>query len=211
MSRLIDAIWPTVEDWEPHELAEIREENVDDIAGIAQADWSRNTTLALAEARRLTDAEEDRRRTAEGKATTYLLFVGAMLPFLTYLDVAVWEGKVGAAPKWVSIPVLAIGVLYLFRAATWGFRAIRVSTFHRLDVPDLLKVWCHRDPKIELVRELLIATRRNRDDVNRKVSCVDMTQRFLKLAFLMFVILLFVEAGWEIWSTLSSNLDFSGV
>lgn len=160
MSKLTDLFWPRLDRPTSQEHLELQVEIDRDLAAVRAATWLPDPELALQEARRLTDLEEDRRRTTEGKATTYILFKGALLPLLTYLESAVWEGKVGTAPKWLSVLLLAVAVLYLIGAVTWAFRAVRVSTFEQSDIPDLLSAWNSRSPDIELVKIILSAVRK---------------------------------------------------
>lgn len=206
MSKFTDFFWPILEDWRPHELSQIREETVDDIDAIRSTDWSALPDLALAEAHRLSEVEDDRRRTAEAKATTYLLFAGALVPVLTYFESAVWEGKVGTAPKLLSIPLLGLAVCYLVAAGVWAFRAVGVSTFQQLDVAELVSIWREENPLVPLIQETLVAARMNRGNVNRKVSCIKMAQAFMLRTFIVFGALVVIEAGWEtcnsLWNTL---------
>ena len=166
------------------------------------AAWTHSSELALDEARRMADSEEDRRRTAEGKASTYLLFAGALIPLLTYLETSVWEGKIGTAPKWLSTSILLLAVSYLMGAGVWAFRTVSVGTFHRLDVADLVRIWSSEEPAKELIRETLVAARMNRDEINKKVSCIKMAHLFMTRAFLAFGMLVAIEAVWEIGHSL---------
>ena len=80
----------------------------------------------MQEARRLANSEEDRRRTTEGKASTYLLFAAAfaaaLIPFLP----GILEGKTGSAPRWLIAIILIVAALYLMAAGT-GHSAALVS------------------------------------------------------------------------------------
>lgn len=170
MGRFLDMLWPTLEEWAPYELAEQREENRDDVEAIQRVSWSARPELALEEARRLERYEEDRRRTSEAKASTFLLFAGALVPILTYFESSVWEGKTGTAPQWLTLPTLGLAVGYLLGAGFWAFRAISVGVDHQVGVGDLVRIWSAADnPMTDLIRETLTAARRNRDGVNHKV------------------------------------------
>jgi hypothetical protein len=202
MRRLLELIWPMLEAWEPHELSEIREGNIDDIAAIRDTAWSQCPELALEEARRLASAEDERRRTAEAKATTCLLFAGALVPVLTYFEAAVWEGKVGTAPQWLSLPMLAVAVLYLIGACVWAFKTIGVATFHQIDVTELLRIWREEKLLPKLITEIFVVTRRNRDHINSKVSYVKLAHAFIFRAFVVFGVIVVLEAGWQTWRAL---------
>jgi hypothetical protein len=195
MMKLCDIVWPTLEGWKPSELAGHHRGNFDEISSIKQARWSVQPGLALQEAKHLADEEDGRRRTAEAKASTYLLVAAALVPILTYLENAIWDQKAGTTPKWASLPILILAVAYLLRGAQWAFRTLQVGTYVRLDAEDLLNIWDGtEDPQPRLITEMLIATRRNRDTVNAKVSTIKMAHEFLIRAFLMFAALLLLES-----------------
>lgn len=203
MRALIDVIWPTLEGWTASERADQHYSNREDVEGIKQCDWSRETEFALREAKDLASSEEERRRAADGKASTYLLVAAALVTLLTYLESAIWDQKAGT--KWASMPVLVVAVVYLMQAGVWAFRTLQVRAFVRVDVDDLLRVWSGAGDAVpKLVAEHLAAVRRNRDPVNDKVSAILMAHKFLLRAFLMFGTLLVVEAGWGLWATVQA-------
>lgn len=205
--RLRDLVWPVLEDWKPGELWGQRHANRDDVEAIARADWSASPEVALEEARRIAEEEERRRQSAEGRASTYLLVAAALVPLLTSLENAVWDQKMGTAPKWLTLPILALGVLYTMAAGVWAFRTLTVGTFVRVGETDMVKVWQQsgRDPQIALVAELLKATRRNRDTVNAKVSAIKMAHAFMVRGFLAFGLMVLAAAGWGLWQEVSQR------
>ena len=197
MSRLTDFFWPTLE---KPTLAELADEDASEAADIAAAraeGWAESPELALEEAQRLADSEEDRRRATESKASTYLLFAAAfaaaLIPFLP----GILEGKTGSAPRWLIAVILIVAALYLIAAGIWAFRTLRVGTYHRLDVAELVQIWRDGNPKRTLTRETFALARMNYRAVNEKVSCIKMAQEFMVRSFVAFGILVVVEAGWE--------------
>ncbi len=197
MSRFTDFFWPILEKPTPAELKDDAASEAADIATARTESWARSSELALQEARRLADSEEDRRRTTEGKASTYLLFAAAfaaaLIPFLP----GILEGKTGSAPRWLIAIILIVAALYLMAAGTWAFRALRVGTYHRLDVAELAQIWRHKSPARALTRETFALARMNYRAVNEKVSCIKMVHEFMARSFVAFGVLVVVEAGWE--------------
>lgn len=162
--------------------------------------WSTNVDVALDEARRIFDAEMARRASADAKATTYMAVVAALVPIGLSVQGAVAEGKIGSAPSWVNLTILAVGMLYVIGAGLWAFRVLKVSGAARADVPDVLRAWKRRDPRTHLVRSILKAARLNWSGVNEKVTGIRMAHEYLMRAFLVFSMLLIINAGWTLSS-----------
>ena len=136
--------------------------------------------------------------TTEGKASTYLLFAAAfaaaLIPFLP----GILEGKTGSAPRWLIAIILIVAALYLMAAGTWAFRALRVGTYHRLDVAELAQDGGTRESRSRLdPGAFALATLMNYRAVNEKVSCIKMVHEFMARSFVAFGVLVVVEAGWE--------------
>jgi hypothetical protein len=199
LSRLTDLVWPTLESLEPDELADLQRANRDDVEVLQGSDWPNHDKIALEEARRIAAEEEDRRKTAEGKASNILLVVAALIPLLTYLETAIWDAKLGTAPRWLTLAILAGAVAYLAGASSWALRAIAVGTYHRIGPMDLNRIWTQNANAIEaLVRQTLVAVRQNQAEINRKVSAVKMTHKFMIRSIIGFSLLLLVQAIAEI-------------
>ena len=66
MSRFTDFFWPILEKPTPAELKDDAASEAADIATARTESWARSSELALQEARRLADSEEDRRRDDRG-------------------------------------------------------------------------------------------------------------------------------------------------
>lgn len=208
LGQLKEALWPTLEGWQPYELSEIRNSNMDETNDIRSTDWSQEAELALEEARRLASEEEDRRKTAESKASHLLMVAAALVPIFTSLETAIWDAKLGTAPKWISLPLLALAVLYLCWAALWSLRTLAASTYQKVYHADLIQIWKEGD-KIKrcLAKKIFLATRSNQDAINKKISCMKMGHAFLFRAIIAFSVLLLVQAGFELWAELSPHFD----
>lgn len=177
-----------------------------DLASIDAQGWSVHTDVALEEARRIFDAEMTRRASADAKATTYMAVIAALVPIGLSVQGAVVEGKIGSAPSWVNLMILAIGMLYVIGAGLWAFHVLKVSGAARADVPDLLRAWKKPDPRMHVVRATLKAARLNWSGVNEKINGIRMAHEYLMRAFLVFAMLLIVNAGWTLASTAYSAM-----
>lgn len=195
LRRWTDFVWPTLEGFSTAELADIAREEEDEIAQIRQTDWSVDTDAAIEEARRYFDLEEERLSSAKLKATNFMLFVGAIVPLLTYFAAAIWDKKTWSAPIWLSSVLFLGSCVYLLATGFWSFRALGVHTFHRVDAADLVKVWGIRKPKEALVKEIMISTRKNRIPVNKIVDSINMAHLTLRLALVWLGLLLILEVG----------------
>nr|WP_180206371.1 hypothetical protein [Pseudomonas sp. SbOxS1]NYU06604.1 hypothetical protein [Pseudomonas sp. SbOxS1] len=189
--NLLELIWPELQTLTQQEAG-----HQQDNTSIRAANWDVDTDAALEEARRLDDAESDRRKTADGKASIYLAAVTALAPVLASLLPGIWSDKSTISYSIVSLAIFFLATLYLFRAGLWAFETLKVSTSSRVDASDLASTWCKTDPKPELVEKLLLAVRYNHTGTNRKVSCIKMTHAFLLRAFLAFILLLNVQVAW---------------
>lgn len=157
---------------------------------------------ALASAERIYGEENDRSKTADNKAFQYLLVAAAIISLLTYLESSIWDGKLGTAPKWLSLLILLVAVLYLVRAALWALKAVSSRTYYVVGSDDVAHIWAVRSPETKLTRELLIATLKNQDGINAKVSAVKMATAFLSRTIAVFGLLLTVQICWEIWGSI---------
>ena len=198
---LTDIVWPTLERVSPIDLVESHQGKLDDLTAIKNGRWVTYPEVALEEARRLSAAEEERARSSEGKASTYLLMIAALIALLTYLENAVWDSKFGTAPKFVTLPILSIAVAYMAGAGFWAFRTVTVKVFHRVDATDLVRIWQKSDEHLlsALTAEILSTVRLNREAVNSRVSALRMAHTFMLRGFFSFAILVVVAAGWGVW------------
>lgn len=146
--------------------------------------------MALNEARRIADIEEDRRRGSDQKASTYLAVVATLVPLLVTLATAVWDKKVGSAPTWLNVMILTASVAYVSAAGVWAFRVLQVSIAHRIGISEVVKAWSGNEPVEGIVRETLLCARLNQNGINRKVTAIKFAHAFLLRAFLTFSILL---------------------
>jgi hypothetical protein len=192
MRRFFDFVWPTLESGTPDVVPQ------QEIDLLRAADFSQNTSLALSEAQRISSDEEERRKTAESKASNFLLVAAGLVPVLTYLETAIWDAKVGTAPKWLTLTILSVAVAYLIASVIWALRAVAIGNYHRIGSSDLLQIWRSANIQEQLTRETLIATRSNHGEINRKVSAFKMTHLFMVRAILVFCLLVLVQAFAEI-------------
>lgn len=181
-------LWPVLE-------TTITEEShkkwlADDYALIAKLKLSVDGGAALEEARRVADAEAERRRSADQKASTYLAVVAALAPLLLAGATAIWEKKAGSAPPAFNMLLLGIAVAYMAMAGIWSFRVLEVSASNRIGIGDIADSWKKREPAAALTRWILRCARANYRGVNEKVDKIKMAHAFLLRAFITFVLIL---------------------
>jgi len=194
---LRDIIWPTLEKLSQTQIEAIRDEENKIVAAVGTASFSTEVETALDQARRIDHDEDERRKTAEAKASNFLLVLAALVPLLTYLETSIWDAKAGTAPRWITLFLLSIAVAYLAGAAFWALRTISVGNYHTIGVADLLACMIRQQPKEELAKQTLIAARRNQNTINSKVAAVKMAHEFMLRGVLAFCALLLVQAAFE--------------
>ncbi len=207
IGKIRDFFWPVLTPALPGE--ERRASNVEknDLAYIEKTDWDVSAALALEEARRLVADEEDRRKTAESKASNLLLLAAALVPLLTYLETAIWDANFTVVPTWLTLPLLALALAYFSAACVWAFRTVEVGTYHRVYPADLVRIWQDRKSlRRQLVAETLAAVRRNQEPVNDKVSASKMAHAFLLRAVLVFALLLVIRISFGLWDIVKQPL-----
>jgi hypothetical protein len=191
--RILDLIFPYIEKLTAAQQIEEEQRLEKDVAAIEATDWTRNDERALDEAQKVNATENDRVRTAEGKATTYLAVLAALVPLIITLQAANWEKKAGPAPDAARLIVLAVATVYVAAAGYHAFKTLQVSGFQRVGEAEIAAAWKTQRPIRKLARGTLLATRRSRDAVNAKITRIRVTHEHLLRAFGTFVLLLLLD------------------
>lgn len=191
--RVLDAVFPHKEPLSGADQAAEDQRLIDDEAAIAASTWTPEEQRALDEAQRVADADMERVRTAEGKATTYLAVLAALVPIIITLQAANWEKKAGPAPDSARLFVLAVATIYIAAAGYHAFKTLQVTGFQRVGEAELVKAWSGPDPLQNVIRGTLLASRRSRNAVNAKVTRIRVTHEHLLRAFGTFILLLLLD------------------
>lgn len=191
--RVLDLIFPYIEKLTPSEQEDEKQRLQRDIAAIEATEWTKNDERALDEAQKVSAAEVERVRTAEGKATTYLAVLAALVPVIITLQAANWEKKAGPAPDAARLFVLAVATIYVAAAGYHAFKTLQVAGFQRVAEAEIAAAWRTQKPLRKLTRGTLLATRRSRDAVNAKITRIRVTHEHLLRAFGTFVLLLLLD------------------
>ena len=196
-----DYFWPILKDFSEAEKNEIKQEEVDELDKINKTDWALDYNFALQESHRIAEDEEARLKTVESKATNLLLFIGALIPLLTYLEPVTKIANIKSTPLWIVIVLLILAIVYLCKAGLWAFRTLNVGNYHRVYSKDLVKSWEAKDAsKNKLIKEILSATRKNQESINSKVTALKMTHAFLLRAILTLATLFLIRLFFELWN-----------
>lgn len=198
LKQRLQWLWPTIIPLSSDEQQGDDEWRRSMALSVRDGDWSRDSDVVLEEARRLFDAEVDRRKGADAKAGIYLAAITALIPVLVSLIPSLWNDK---SSKWLSclgLFVFAWAVAYLLRAGGWAFKTLKVDGFDVVSPSDLARSWKKGSPKAALAKELSHAVLNNYPKVNRKVTGIKMTHEFLLRAFLTFTILMVLQVAWPV-------------
>lgn len=160
---------------------------------IAKAKWDKSAGSVLEQANRIMDAEHERRKSAEGKATTYLAVLAALVPVTLSIEAAEWDHKTGPAPEWLRITILIIAVIYTAAAGWYAFRALQVQGIHVIGVYDLAKAWQAANGQQKLAESTAQHIRASHTAINYKVTAIKVTHAHLIRAFFFFIVLLLID------------------
>lgn len=163
---------------------------------VDQGCWTDKTDVALEEARRLFDAEQERRRGADSKAGLYLAAITALMPILAAIVPGLWDEQVSRALRGTLLAIFICALLYLMRAGLWALKTIKTTAAAQLGAGDIATSFNSDKPEEKLVKQLLSAVIYNYSGTNQKISCIKMTHEFLLRAFFCFVVFLIVQAVW---------------
>lgn len=199
--------WPKLEPFTPEQETAMASRDKQSDTLIRSFNPKKQAAVALDEARRLNDVENERRRSADQKATTYLAFVAAILPLILTVTTAFWDKKAGNVPLWLNISLLIVAILYTLRAGKWAFEVLKVTASHRLGVSDFDKAWKQTEPTTHLTQSIMQTIRLNEAGTNEKVSGIKMTHAFLFRAFIAFFLLLVVNILWPTVESIRPHKD----
>lgn len=173
---------------------------------VEQGIWTKKSDVALEEARRLFDAEQERRRSADNKAGIYLAAITALIPVLSALFPNLWAHKTDKVFTALSLLVFMCALFYLLRAGLWAFRTIKISGFSQLGPSQIAESWDSENPEEQLAKHLLHSVIDNFSGTNQKLSYIKMTHEYLLRSFFCFVAFLTIQAVWPISVWLISML-----
>lgn len=139
--RVLDWIFPYIEGLTLAQKAVEQQRYDSDIAAIEAGNYTVNDERALDEAQKVAAAEIERVRTAEGKATTYLAVLAALVPVIITLQAANWEKKAGPAPDAARLFVLAVATIYVAAAGFHAFKTLQVQGFQRVGEAEIAAAW----------------------------------------------------------------------
>lgn len=206
MNKFREFFWPVLEKKTAAEAQAERDSEATFRASIQGDDLGPGVDVALDEARRLYDAEAERRRSADTKAGIYFAAITALVPVLTSLIPSIWNDKASIFFSGTSLLIFALAVCYLVNAGLWAFHTLKVSRFNQIHSSDLVSVAGKDKFLTKLAKEIMLAIHLNYPLVNEKVTCIKMTHVFLLRAFLTFALLMVIQG---LWPPVTSVFDWA--
>jgi hypothetical protein len=190
---LREFLWPMLERPTRAEADKMASALAADLDDIKTQTWSKEPATVLSEARRLIDAEVERRRHTDVKAATYLTVVGVLTTILVTLVPAIFNSKTILLLQLASGALLVLTVSYLTAGGIWAFWAMRVSDAVQVGASDLVRRWATSEASSGLTTDLLLSVRRNYELGNMKLNYLKMAEAFLVRAFVAVAIMLVVQ------------------
>ena len=191
-----ELFWPTLAPPTPEQVVANDQMRAGWKASVNNGNWDLQSEIALEEARRMYDAEQERRRGADTKAGVYLAAVTALIPVLVSLLPTLWSDKTSKALGALSLEVFALAVAYVLRAGYSAFCVLRVSNAHTVGAGDISRCWSTQQPAASLAKSIAIKVIENYPGNNAKVSHIKLAHDYLLRAFFVFTVLLAVQALW---------------
>ena len=188
--------WPTLVPPTPEQVAANNQMRDGWKASVNDGNWDLQSEIALEEARRMYDAEQERRKGADTKAGVYLAAVTALIPVLVSLLPTLWSDKASKALGALSLAVFALAVAYILRAGYSAFCVLRVRNAHTVGAGDISRCWSTQQPVASLAKSIAIKVIENYPGNNAKVSHIKLAHDYLLRAFFVFTVLLAVQALW---------------
>ena len=188
--HLREIVWPCLERESQRQIS-MRKDHLEDVLNNIKTVRWRSLETVLEEIRRLASREDERRKTAETKATIYLAVLAAIVPlsasFIKELVVYLESMHVWPFVMLASLSLLAVA--YLLAAGVWTFKTIEVRGYHRVEVEGLVRLNTEREVELALCRDILTSVMKNRVVVNKKVTNLRMAHAFLVRLFVALVLL----------------------
>jgi hypothetical protein len=184
---LFDFVWPYVGRMPPDASLEA------DLETIASASWKTEPDAILEEVRRLRDIETSRKNSAETKSQIYLAALLTLIPVLISLaDHDTFEGVLSFSNWYQTLGYICfiLGISYGIGAFIASFRALTVRAFHRIDVNEISESSKSKSPVESLGKGILRSVRRDRNNINLKISFVIVAHGLVfRMAFLLLLAL----------------------
>ncbi|EMM5790001.1 TPA: hypothetical protein NEO27_004649 [Pseudomonas aeruginosa] len=197
MPKLIPAwLWPRLTPSSPEDESRQQKWLRSEQEKVDQGSWADKSDVALEEARRLFDAEHERRRGADSKAGLYLAAITALIPILATILPGLWNDQISRTLRGTLLGIFICALLYLMRAGLWALQTIKTTPAAQLGAGDIAESFSSDKPEEKLVKQLLSAVIYNFTGTNQKISCIKMTHEFLLRAFFCFVVFLAIQAVW---------------
>jgi hypothetical protein len=155
-----------------------------------------NLDTILDEARRLFDAEAERRRTAENRATFYITAVGVLIPILASIAPAVIDPKKAVVLPVITLVMFGVATAYLVAGIYWAFKTLSVAKSATLSANELAKIGGQRNSESRLIKGLLNCIRYNYPLTNQKVDAAKMSREFALRAGITFALAILIKSAW---------------
>lgn len=181
LKSFFDLVWPRPDKETAAERAQYDQEDKESIERIQ--DWHGNAdpdiNLYLDAARRVVDEENQRKSSADTRATAFIAAIATLIPLMTWALGSSPPACERGLPCIVWATVFTVAVVYLARAALWSLRTLAVANYYVIGVEDLVRM--NREKKgvatKELIKKTLLVARKNRDTINGKLTDIKIAQR----------------------------------
>lgn len=193
LREICDFFFPTITPFSADELEKMKNVESDDLERITNTHWGKNNDLALTEIEKIISYEQNRKKTAETKASTYLAVVVALIPVTLSIISTDWAKNFSSVPEVLRLSFLFLAVLYTGAAGWFAVAALKISGFQTVATSDLTSIWSKRSYISKLLKLKLQSVRCSQDKINRKITYVILIEKHLVRSAFFFLLLLVSE------------------
>ena len=158
----------------------------------------RHIKILIEEARRLSEAEMARRSSAETRAKVYLAVVSVLIPILVTVAPSSTNENTALLHSLVTLTLFILTGAYVVQCGFWSLKTLEVGTIARVDAVELCTMWEAKDPRIELAKKLLYCVRWQRNEVNKRITHMQMAHKYCILSWFSFVLTIMAKHSWAV-------------
>lgn len=174
--KFLDIFWPTLEKEKPLvKDLDSKFLKCDNIKK-GEEDFILNKALSCLQ------AEEDRRKTIESKASLFVGVITISTTLVITFTKSFVENEYLVFTDWVQLFLLSLLSIYLVRTIWFAIKTLEKGVFSCLEITDFVDSVKNRESKIKLIKDIVNTIEKNIVVTNTKVDSMTLAQLYFKRA-----------------------------